>query len=152
MPRQRAAVDCLVCSGASSLDRNNNTTQACAKGNFAKYHCLDNAKLSTWLSMCLHECQAKANQADGCAPDDFACHYVNYHVYSGLIEHCAFPTALGGHGICTIAELSQARPVINDLCNFFNATLYADYLICPQKLSAKKTYGIILDEEIVASS
>lgn len=38
------------------------------------------------------------------------------------------------------------------MCNFFNATLYADYRRCPQKLSKRKTYGIIADEEVECSS
>jgi len=47
--------------------------------------------------------------------------------------------------------LFAARPVISDMCNFFNATLYADYVGCPQKLSKKKTYGIIAKEGVEIS-
>jgi hypothetical protein len=68
-----------------------------------------------------------------------------------LIEPCAFPAALGGKGTCTLAELGKARPIINDMCNFFNATVYADYRRCEQKLSKKKTYGILCDEETIVS-
>jgi hypothetical protein len=57
---------------------------------------------------------------------------------------------LGGTGTCTLEELGKARPIINDMCNFFNATLYADYRGCKQKLSKKKTYGIVCDEETIA--
>ena len=34
------------------------------------------------LPSCLAECQTYANKHDGCAPNDFACHCVNYSVYS----------------------------------------------------------------------
>jgi hypothetical protein len=70
-----------------------------------------------------------------------------------LIEPCAFPPALGGTGTCTLAELGQARPVINNMCNFFNATVYADYRKCDRdlKLSKKKTYGILCDEETIVT-
>lgn len=37
------------------------------------------------------------------------------------------------------------------MCNFFNATLYADYIGCSQKLSKKKTYGIIAKEGVEIS-
>ena len=37
------------------------------------------------------------------------------------------------------------------MCNFFNATLYADYVGCPNKLSKGKTYGTIAKEEIIVS-
>ena len=39
------------------------------------------------------------------------------------------------------------------MCNFFNATIYADYRKCPKKLelSKKKTYGIVCDEETVVT-
>ena len=33
---------------------------------------------------CLKECQTKANKADGCAENDFACHCVNYNTYSNV--------------------------------------------------------------------
>ncbi|KAF1834750.1 hypothetical protein BDW02DRAFT_497573 [Decorospora gaudefroyi] len=142
----------LSLSAVTSAQLTYNITQAYAKGNWKKYRCLDNAKLSSWLPTCLHACQAEANSKDGCAPDDFACHCVNYTVYSDLIEPCAFPPALGGSGTCTLAELGQARPIISDMCNFFNATLYADYRGCPQKLSKRKTYEIICGEEVIVST
>lgn len=49
-----------------------------------------------------------------------------------------------------MAELGRARPIVNDLCNFFNATLYADYKRCPQVLSKKLTYSIVQDEQEIA--
>ncbi|KAF2829180.1 hypothetical protein CC86DRAFT_345707 [Ophiobolus disseminans] len=139
----------LSLAALSTAQYTYNLTQALTSGNFQKYQCLDNAKLSSWLPTCLHSCQAAANAADGCAPDDFACHCINYTVYSDLIEPCAFPAALGGNGTCTLAELGIARPVINNMCNFFNATLYADYRSCNQTLSKKKTYGILAHEETI---
>jgi hypothetical protein len=36
------------------------------------------------------------------------------------------------------------------MCNFFNATLYADYDHCPQRLSKWKTYGIVRSEKVEA--
>lgn len=57
---------------------------------------------------------------------------------------------MGGRGTCTMAELGRARPIVNDLCNFFNATLYADYKRCPQVLSKKLTYSIVQDEQEIA--
>jgi hypothetical protein len=60
-----------------------------------------------------------------------------------LIEPCAFPATLGGAGNCTLADLGTVRPVINDLCNFFNATLYTTYEGCGIELSKEKTTAII---------
>jgi hypothetical protein len=34
------------------------------------------------LPTCLGQCETNANKKDGCEPDDFACHCVNYDVYS----------------------------------------------------------------------
>ncbi|KAH7061987.1 hypothetical protein BKA63DRAFT_527211 [Paraphoma chrysanthemicola] len=148
----RACISTLLAfSAVASAQLTYNITQAYVRGNWEKYRCLNNTKLSSWLPSCLHSCQDEANARDGCAPDDFACHCVNYSVYSDLIEPCAFPAALGGTGTCTLAELGVARPIINDMCNFFNATLYADYRKCPQVLSKRKTYGIVECEEIVVS-
>ena len=48
-------------------------------------------------------------------------------------------------------ELGQARVVVSDMCNFFNATLYADYRRCPQRLSKHKTYGIVHSEEEIVT-
>jgi hypothetical protein len=56
---------------------------------------------------------------------------------------------MGGTGTCSLAELGAARPVVSDMCNFFNATLYWDYEECPQKLSKGKTYDIVRSEEVV---
>ncbi|OAL48136.1 hypothetical protein IQ07DRAFT_622658 [Pyrenochaeta sp. DS3sAY3a] len=138
-------------SSLSTAQLTYNVTQAFQPGNWEKYNCIDNAKLSSWLPSCLHQCQADANKADGCAEDDFVCHCVNYTEYSNLIEPCAFPPELGGHGTCTVEELGKARPVINDLCNFLNATLYTDYCECKQKLSKDKTYHIVDNEKAVVS-
>lgn len=119
---------------------------------------------------CLASCQAAANKADGCAENDFACHCVNYNNYSNvrptaspsepntnthqLIEPCAFalPNNPATNPPCDQNALIAARPIIQDMCNFFNATLYADYRRCPQKLSKRKTYGIIAEEEVECSS
>ncbi|XPS95476.1 hypothetical protein M3J09_004766 [Ascochyta lentis] len=129
-----------------------NLTQALKPGNFAKYRCLDNDKLLALMppttAQCLKKCQLAANKADGCAENDFACHCVNYTTYSNLVEPCAFPPS----GSCTFELLGPARPVIQDMCNFFNATLYADYRRCPQTLSRRKTYGIIAEEEVECST
>jgi hypothetical protein len=43
----------------------------------------------TWLSEfgipeCLKDCTRYANANDGCAYDDFACHNINYQVYSDV--------------------------------------------------------------------
>jgi hypothetical protein len=118
-------------------------------------------KVNSWLPPCLHACHHKANIADGCAYDDMACHCVNYAVYTDvtspssptfptptltiqqLIEPCAFPAQLGGNGTCTMADLKLARPVVADMCNFFNATLYAAYGNCSQELSKQKTLGMV---------
>lgn len=34
------------------------------------------------------------------------------------------------------------------MCNFFNATLYTDYLGCPQELSKLKTFGVVAQEGV----
>ncbi|KAH6621731.1 hypothetical protein C7974DRAFT_314852 [Boeremia exigua] len=131
-----------------------NLTQALAPGNFKKYRCLDNDKLLALMppvtAKCLKTCQIAANKGDGCAENDFACHCVNYNTYSDLIEPCAFalPANPAINPPCDTNALIAARPIIQDMCNFFNATLYADYRRCPQELSKKKTYGIIAKEEI----
>ncbi|KAJ4405884.1 hypothetical protein N0V91_004993 [Didymella pomorum] len=133
-----------------------NITQALKPGNFAKYRCLNNDKLLALMppttADCLKECQVAANKADGCAENDFACHCVNYNTYSDAIEPCAFALPQGPRkDTCTVDVVLAARPIISDLCNFFNATLYADYRRCPQKLSKRKTFGIIADEEVEPS-
>ena len=46
-------------------------------------------------------------------------------------------------------ELTIARPIVQDMCNFFNATIYADYRKCGQELSRKKTFGIIHKQKII---
>ncbi|KAF2127849.1 hypothetical protein P153DRAFT_295060 [Dothidotthia symphoricarpi CBS 119687] len=131
-----------------------NLTQALQPGNFAKYHCLDNDKLMALMppvtAQCLAECQLAANKGDGCAENDFACHCVNYYAYSSLIEPCAFalPANPETNPPCDQNALFAARPIIQDLCNFFNATLYADYRRCPQELSRKMTYEIVANEEV----
>jgi hypothetical protein len=89
-----------------------------------------------------------------------ACHCINYDVYTSvtspfllifphppntqkLIEPCAFPAQLGGNGTCTMSDLKLARPIIADMCNFYNATLYAAYVNCSQGLSKQKTLGLV---------
>lgn len=47
-----------------------------------------------------------------------------------IVENCAFPPELGGTGNCTLPELGQARQVVTDLCNFFNATGYTASAEC----------------------
>jgi hypothetical protein len=49
-----------------------------------------------------------------------------------------------------MADLGVARTVVSDMCNFFNATLYAGYDHCPQKLSKWKTYAIVHSEKVEA--
>ncbi|KAK3647499.1 hypothetical protein LTR56_007993 [Elasticomyces elasticus] len=124
-----------------------NITQALAPGEFGKYHCLTTAKWNAMIPACVRQCQIQANKGDGCAYDDFACHSVNYQVFSDIIELCVFPPSLGGHGTCTLAELGAARPLVQDMGNFFNATLYAAYAGCPIKLSPLKTLGIVAKEQ-----
>ena len=67
---------------------------------------------------------------------------------SKLIEPCAFPADLGGKGTCSFEELSKARPIVQDMCNFFNATLYAGYAGCKNKLSPLKTLKIVASEPV----
>ncbi|KAH7128467.1 hypothetical protein B0J11DRAFT_578673 [Dendryphion nanum] len=126
-----------------------NITQALAPGNFQKYRCLTTEMWNSRIPKCLHQCQIEASKKDCCAFDDFACRCANTQVFSDFIEPCAFPPAMGGSGTCTIPELLQVRPMVTDLCNFFNATLYAAYTGCPQPLSKKKTYGIVASEEVI---
>ena len=110
---------------------------------------------------CLRQCQRDANANDGCAYNDFACHCANYDVYSPLVENCAFPPSLGGTGTCTLEELGEARVVVTDLCNFFNATLYTASAECGGRhhrwanygqkkydLSPEKTFDLIAGQEI----
>ncbi|KAI2482132.1 CFEM domain containing protein [Pyrenophora tritici-repentis] len=127
-----------------------NLTKAYKKGNWDKYHCLDAVKVKTWIPKCLHECQDKANRADGCAFNDYACHCINNSVYSKLIEPCAFPASMGGKGTCKMADLRVARPIVQDICNFFNATIYSDYHGCKQKLSREKTFGMVRKQKFIA--
>jgi hypothetical protein len=63
------------------------------------------------------------------------------------IESCAFPPDHGGKGTCSSEELLKARPIVEDMCNFFNATLYEDYEECDLELSEDKTYEILAEEE-----
>ncbi|CAI9636489.1 hypothetical protein GT037_003681 [Alternaria burnsii] len=137
----------LSVAAAASAQYTYNITQAEKPGNMEKYKCLDNKKLSSWMPECLHKCQDEANKADICAEHDFTCHCINYSHYSALIEPCAFPAALGGKGTCSFEELSKARPIVQDMCNFFNATLYDDYEECDMELSEDYTYEILSEEE-----
>ncbi|KAF2120112.1 hypothetical protein BDV96DRAFT_485845 [Lophiotrema nucula] len=139
----------------TTAQRTFNITSALAPGQWKKYRCLSEDKLIKRLPACLTDCQKNADRSDGCAIDDFACHCINYNVYSDLsssLNPCAFPPALGGSGTCTLAELGQARPIVSDMCNFFNATLYAGYVGCRLKLSPKKTLKIVASEKTVIVS
>ncbi|KAJ4299814.1 hypothetical protein N0V90_005060 [Kalmusia sp. IMI 367209] len=139
----------------TTAQRTYNVTTALLPGQLHKYKCLTTER---WLSEfnipeCLKECTKKANREDGCAYDDFACHSINYQAYSDIVEPCAFPPQMGGHGNCTIAELGAVRPIVTDSVNFFNATLYAAYAhkSCKQRLSIIKTLKIVSDEMTVIS-
>ncbi|KAI6849796.1 hypothetical protein KC332_g1070 [Hortaea werneckii] len=107
-----------------------NKTAAYAPGNYEKYKCITTEDINDMFPACLRQCQRDANSQDGCAYNDFACHCANYDVYSPLVEECAFPPELGGTGNCTLPELGQARQVVTDLCNFFNATGYTASAEC----------------------
>lgn len=93
----------LSAASLASAQLTFNITQALQPGNFKKYRCLyvmhhpspqaltplsDNEKLLALMpettASCLAKCQAAANKADGCAENDFACHCVNYEVYSNV--------------------------------------------------------------------
>ena len=99
-----------------------NITQALAPGEFEKYRCLSTAEWNKRIPECIRQCQIQANKQDGCAYDDFACHSVNYQVFSDIIEPCVFPPSLGGHGTCTLEELGIARPLVQDMGNFCKYT------------------------------
>ena len=57
---------------------------------------------------------------------------------------------MGGKGTCKMADLSKARPIVHDMCNFFNATIYSDYHGCKQELSREKTFGIVRKQKLIA--
>ena len=84
-----------------------NKTAAYAPGNFEKYkvrllskttqhipllpspstliittQCINTEDINKMFPECLRQCQRNANAADGCAYNDFACHCINYDVYS----------------------------------------------------------------------
>jgi hypothetical protein len=48
-----------------------------------------------------------------------------------------------------MAELMSARPVIADMCNFYNATLYATYSNCSQELSKNKTLALVASSDTI---
>jgi hypothetical protein len=50
-----------------------------------------------------------------------------------------------------MSDLKLARPIIADMCNFYNATLYAAYSNCSQELSKEKTLGLVALGETVVS-
>ena len=108
-------------------------------------------KANQMLPQCLHQCQISANLQDGCAYDDITCHCVNYNTYSPLIEHCAFPPALGGVGTCTFQELGQIRSTVQDMCNFLNATLYTAQAKCLPLYSPQKTFELVGGQEVVVT-
>ncbi|KAF2008945.1 hypothetical protein BU24DRAFT_474359 [Aaosphaeria arxii CBS 175.79] len=136
-------------SSIASAQLTFNVTKAHETGNWDKYVCLTNKKFIERVPDCLKKCQSDAAKKDGCAEDDFACHCVNTQAFSDLVEPCAFPPELGGHGTCTTDELGPVRGIITDLCNFFNASLYSAYEDCPQPLSKDLTHSIIECEETV---
>jgi len=70
---------------------------------------------------------------------------------SQLIEKCAFPPTLGGTGTCSLEELGQIRGVINDMCNFLNATLYTAQAKCLRLYSSKKTFQLIGQQDTVVT-
>ncbi|KAK3638645.1 hypothetical protein LTR56_012951 [Elasticomyces elasticus] len=145
-----------------------NKTQAYQPGNLDKYRCMGTEGFNALVPECLHQCQRDANANDGCAYDDLACHCANYDVYSPLVEQCVFPASLGGAGACTFPELGQIRPIVQDMCNFFNATGYTAYTRCGRPagrggrggrgsgrwgghgltLSPEKTFEVITDQTI----
>ncbi|KAL5383171.1 hypothetical protein DPSP01_006146 [Paraphaeosphaeria sporulosa] len=146
----------LATAALTAAQRTYNVTSALAPGQLEKYKCLTTER---WLKdfgipECMHECTREANSKDGCAYDDFACHNINYQVYSDIIEPCAFPPQLGGSGTCTLEELGAIRPKVADAGNFFNATLYAAYADkhCEVRLSILKTLKIIADEATIIST
>jgi hypothetical protein len=48
-----------------------------------------------------------------------------------------------------MAELMVARPIIADMCNFYNATLYATYSNCSQELSKNKTLALVASGDTI---
>lgn len=120
-----------------------------------KFTCLNT---ETWLDQirdatggCFEAATREANANDGCGYDDFACHCTNYQAYSKvkrpplpsngasltkrsqqIIEPLVFPASLGGQGACTLEQLGGGGALVNDLCNYFNATRYAAYATCPR--------------------
>ncbi|KAF2721198.1 hypothetical protein K431DRAFT_268991 [Polychaeton citri CBS 116435] len=140
---------CSIASAALTY----NLTQANAPGNLKKYHCWNTLDVLARVPTCtcIWKAQKYANNHDGCAYDDYTCHCANYQVYSDIIEPLVFPPSLGGKGTCTLDELSKARPVLNDMCNFFNATQYADYAGCVGIFSPAVTLAIVQNEPVVIS-
>jgi hypothetical protein len=60
-----------------------------------------------------------------------------------LIEPCTFALPNGPKkDACTGCAPRCATRYCN-MCNFFHAMLYADYIGCSQKLSKWKTFGIV---------
>merc|ERR1712014_514214 len=126
-----------------------NKTAAYAPGNYEKYKCITTEDINDMFPACLRQCQRDANSQDGCAYNDFACHCANYDVYSPLVEECAFPPELGGTGNCTLPELGQARQVVTDLCNFFNATGYTASAECGHGGWGGRKGGWVVEREAV---
>ncbi|KAF2725866.1 hypothetical protein K431DRAFT_259611 [Polychaeton citri CBS 116435] len=128
-----------------------NVTSARELGKFEYYRCWKTEKLLEKIPSCIHSAQNEANSKDGCDYDDFACHCINYQVFSDIIEPLVFPPSLGGTGNCSLEDLGKARPVISDMCNFFNATQYASYVGCGICTSPQLTLPIIWREHVVKS-
>ncbi|KAF1961028.1 hypothetical protein CC80DRAFT_581016 [Byssothecium circinans] len=152
----------LAAATLGSAQRTYNITAALNPTQFKKYKCLTTEDWLPKIPECLHDCTIEANKADGCAYDDFACHCANYEQYSNalvnneqIIEPCVLPPEVGGRGGgCNFQELSVAQPIVTDMCNFFNATVYADYVGCSWKLrlSPVTTLEIASREEIIVSA
>jgi hypothetical protein len=46
-----------------------------------------------------------------------------------IVDQCT-RTAGAGAGVCSSDDLQSTRPIVSDMCNFFNATQYASYVGC----------------------
>jgi hypothetical protein len=91
----------IICSLAAMVSftaaqRTFNLTAALAPGQLDRYRCLDTNSWIKRVPKCLQQCTINANLADGCAFDDFACHCINYQVYSDVCT-CVASTALLQH-------------------------------------------------------
>ncbi|KAJ9625631.1 hypothetical protein H2203_004390 [Taxawa tesnikishii (nom. ined.)] len=102
-----------------------------------KYHCLTVDKFEALIPKCSWACEdlALRHGLDGCSPNDFKCHCSHSQRFSDIIEPCIFP-GQSVNATCSVEELrGGVQPVVTELCNFFNATGYADYLGCSPRLT-----------------